>query len=209
MSLRASIESPLNLIDVREFSPLPSKIKILNLNWRQYLVIVAGVCASLVANYIAYCLSLTPVFMSGGSVNRSVTYGPGLEFGIIGCSVVLLFTIAGVFYTRRRTKEWYQAPGVEERLHKIFAVFALAACLLGLALLAADRAGLPLWIMMIISWILSLSIVVPITILHDASHGCPEGLLGALYMGVSWLLLVPALGAAGTLLGLTVLLFVR
>lgn len=198
------------MIDVREFSPLPSKIKILNLNWRQYLVIVAGVCASLVANYIAYSLSLTPVFMRGGIVNRSVTYGPGLEFGIIGCSVVLLYTIAGVFYTRRRSnKEWYQAPGVEERLHKIFAVFALAACLLGFALLAADRAGLPLWILMFIAWIFSLSIVVPITILHDASHGCPEGLLGALYMGISWLLLVPALGAAGALLGMTVLLFVR
>ncbi|HMP50777.1 MAG TPA: hypothetical protein PKD05_04420 [Candidatus Melainabacteria bacterium] len=188
---------------------MPSKIKILNLNWRQYLVIVVGVCASLVTNYIAYSLSLTPVFMSGGIANRSVTYGPGLEFAVIGCSVVLLYTIAGVFYTRRREKEWYQASGVEERLHKIFAIFALASCLFGFALLAADRAGLPLWILMIIAWIFSLSIVVPITILHDASHGCTEGLLGALYMGISWLLLVPALWAAGALLGMTVLLFVR
>lgn len=209
MSLRASIESPLNLIDVREFSPLPSKIKILNLNWRQCLVMIVGVCLCLPVYEYALELSRTPIEVSGGPFPVTLAYGSGLGFcTYVGC-IILTFTSAGVFFLRSRQNEWYETSSLGTLIKLVVIGSVLLAALLFGILSSMEVGNRPFWMFIVAVWACLVTIAVPMAIWFDAAFGRAEKFWRDSQVVISLILLLPCLMMTGLLLGATVMPVVK
>lgn len=188
---------------------MPSKIKIPNLNRRQCLAMIVGVCLCFPVYEYALELSKTPTEVSGGPFPVAVAYGPGLGFGtIVGC-IILTFTSAGVFFLRSRQNEWYETSSLGTLIKVVVLSSVLLAALLFGILFFMEAGNRPFWLFVAAIWTCLVAFSVPMALWFDAAFGRAEKFWRDSQAVISLILLLPCLMMTGLLLGATVMPVVK